>query len=234
MCVVPATTAARPAGYSRPMAQRSDRPRRRRRAARLPSRLCRRLAARLRRGAEGTRPAGLLADGPLGGRPARRGPAGALPQALRRDLLDLGAGDRGRDRGLQSPARCRLRPGLRLGARGRVRVRPAAQPARPRLSDRARHRHRQCRRRAQPQGRRHRRAESGSLRRRLPALPARPAARTCTRRWCCARRTAARTSARRCRCWRARSTPTCPTSPATGWRADRRYLRWLSSESGGV
>ena len=34
--------------------------------------------------------------------------------------------------------------------------------------------------------------------------------------------------------WRAPCTPTCPISPTTGWRAERRYLRWLSSESGGV
>ena len=76
--------------------------------------------------------------------------------------------------------------------------------------------------------------EPGGVRRRLPALHARRCRGTSTPRWCCAPPTAARTSAKRCRCWPARSTPTCPTSPATGWRAEPRYLRWLSSEVGGV
>ena len=71
------------------------------------------------------RPAGLLADGPLAGRAARRGRATPLPAPLRRSVLVLGAGDRGRRGRVPAPARRRLRPRLRIGARGRARERRA-------------------------------------------------------------------------------------------------------------
>ena len=152
--------------------------------------------------------------------PARRDRPRPLPTPLRRRILVDGAGHRRRGGRLPEAARCRIRPGLRLRARRRVRVGAPSQPAPKRLSDRARHCHRQRSRRVQPEGRRDRdapasRPSSTTTFRTSAALPAASMPPSC-----CGRRTAVRTKVRRCRS-QARSTTTWAASSTIGWPDER-------------
>ena len=161
----------------------------------------------------GARSAGLLADGPLARRPprGRRAPR-PLPQALRRGVLDLRAGHRGRDRGVPSAARRRLRSGLRLrsGApfeAARLRnLRDHGFPIERVIATG------NVASRSQPEGRRDRRAESRGLRRRLPSVPARRAGACAHRAHRSRPERQPRTSAPNSRS-RARCTTTSRTSP---------------------